>query len=80
MDKLNIMNWQWFVYWFPVNRQFKDDKRALGDFECIQVYNAVNKTVNYKKFKMHIELIAVKLHVNLYSMVVTNRDGLVKVV
>lgn len=29
---------------------------------------------------MHIELIAIKLHVNLYSMIVTNKDGLVKVV
>ena len=78
MKRLNDLNWQWFVCWFALN-YLDVEVKPLGDFECIQICNAVLETCKYLNGPKLLYLEAIKVKSNLYSMVVTNSQNQYKV-
>ena len=65
------MNWQWFVFWFS-GTDFSIQRKPLGDFECIQIGIHASEACKNSKAQKKMELDAIGLKVNLYSMTVTN--------
>ena len=81
MAKLNATNWQYLVQGFPSNMPpggRLPGPRPLTDLECIQIGAAVSGIYRDWNATKHIDLEALGLKINLYSMASLNHQGEVK--
>ena len=76
IDKIDQLNW-WFLLFFKKGNK-NIEKKPVPDFECIHIGICVTKMKLDKKSYKKIELHAIGIKSNLYSMITINIKGDIK--
>lgn len=77
MIKLNNINWQYFVYHFPIPFQ-KIHYNPLPDFECIQIGSSIDKINNVLEAPKSQDFEAIGAKANFYSMITKSKKNELK--
>ena len=80
MKDLNHVNWQCFVEYISISNPRTRVKKALPDFECIEINLELTWIKHNSKRSKKLFQPTIGLKVNLYSCVATSITGEVKVV